>query len=147
MGLGQFMPSSYREYAVDLDGDGRRDLWSSMEDVIGSVANYLHRHGWVYGEPVTYQATVAGDANMDLVSRRDFKAKMTVDELAAGGFKSTLPVSGDTLAAVARLEEEDGDSYWLTFKNFYVITRYNRSPLYAMAVFDLSEAIRKNFEE
>lgn len=147
MGLGQFMPSSYREYAVDLDGDGRRDLWSSMEDVIGSVANYLHRHGWVYGEPVTDRATVAGGANMDLVSRRDFKAKMTVDELAAGGFKSTLPVSGDTLAAVTRLEEEDGDSYWLTFKNFYVITRYNRSPLYAMAVFDLSEAIQKNFEE
>jgi len=147
MGLGQFMPSSYREYAVDLDGDGRRDLWSSMDDVIGSVANYLHRHGWAYGEPVTYRATVAAGADMDLVSRRDFKVKKTVDELAAGGFESTQPVNGDTLAAVARLEEEEGDSYWLAFRNFYVITRYNRSPLYAMAVFDLSEAIRKGFEE
>ncbi len=147
MGLGQFMPSSYREYAVDLDGDGRRDLWSSMDDVIGSVANYLHRHGWEYGEPITYRAMVAEGADMELVSRRDFKVKMTVDELAAGGFESTEPVSGDILAAVARLEEEEGDSYWLTFKNFYVITRYNRSPLYAMAVFELSEAIRKDFGE
>jgi len=147
MGLGQFMPSSYREYAVDLDGDGRRDLWSSMDDVIGSVANYLHRHGWQYGEPVTFPARVRDNANMDLVTRRDFKVKMTVDELAAGGFETTEPISGDTLAAVARLEESEGESFWLTFKNFYVITRYNRSPLYAMAVFDLSEAIRAGFEE
>lgn len=147
MGLGQFMPSSYREYAVDLDGDGRRDLWSSMDDVIGSVANYLHRHGWLYGQAVTYRARVSENADMELVSKRDFKAKLSVDELAQGGFESSVPVSGDTLAAVARLEEEDGDSYWLTFKNFYVITRYNRSPLYAMAVFELSESIRAGFEE
>ncbi len=146
MGLGQFMPSSYREYAVDLDGDGRRDLWSSMDDVIGSVANYLHRHGWLYGEPVTYRAEILDNANMDLVSRRDFKVKMNIDELAAGGFKSTENLSGDTLAAVARLEESRGISYWLTFKNFYVITRYNRSPLYAMAVFELSEELKAGFE-
>ncbi len=62
------------------------------------------------------------------------------------GFTSAEPVSGDTLAAVARLEEEDGDHYFITFKNFYVITRYNRSPLYAMAVYELSEAIRNGFE-
>jgi membrane-bound lytic murein transglycosylase B len=146
MGLGQFMPSSYREYAVDLDGDGRRDLWSSMDDVIGSVANYLHRHGWEYDQPVTYPAMVGESADMDLVANRDFRAKLSVDELAAGGFRSSIPVPGDTLAAVASLEEEDGDSYHLTFKNFYVITRYNRSPLYAMAVFELSEAIRAGFE-
>jgi membrane-bound lytic murein transglycosylase B len=147
MGLGQFMPSSYLEYAVDLDGDGRRDLWSSMEDVIGSVANYLHRHGWQYGEPVTYRARVLEGANMDLVTRRDFKVKMTVAELAAGGFEPTQAVADDTLAAVGRLEESEGESFWITFKNFYVITRYNRSPLYAMAVFDLSEAVKAGFEE
>ncbi len=146
MGLGQFMPSSYREYAVDLDGDGRRDLWNSMDDVIGSVANYLHRHGWQYGEPVTFLAGVRANANMGLVSNRDFKVKMTIDELAAGGFESTRALSGNTLAAVASLEELDGISYWLTFKNFYVITRYNRSPLYAMAVFELSEALRAGFD-
>jgi membrane-bound lytic murein transglycosylase B len=147
MGLGQFMPSSYLEYAVDLDGDGRRDLWSSMEDVIGSVANYLHRHGWQYGEPVTYRARVLEGANMDLVTRRDFKVKMTVAELVAGGFEPTQAVADDTLAAVGRLEESEGESFWITFKNFYVITRYNRSPLYAMAVFDLSEAVKAGFEE
>jgi membrane-bound lytic murein transglycosylase B len=147
MGLGQFMPSSYREYAVDLDGDGRRDLWSSMADIIGSVANYLHRHGWEPGQPVTYPAIVSDDADMTLVTKRDFKPKKSVTEIAGGGFKSAEPVSGETLAAVAGLEEEDGYHYWLTFKNFYVITRYNRSPLYAMAVFELSEAILAGFED
>ena len=147
MGLGQFMPSSYREYAVDLDGDGRRDLWSSMADIIGSVANYLHRHGWEPGQPVTYPAIVSENADMNLVTKRDFKPKKSVTEIAGGGFKLAEPVSGDALAAVAGLEEEDGYHYWLTFKNFYVITRYNRSPLYAMAVFELSEAILAGFED
>ena len=147
MGLGQFIPSSYRAYAVDLDGDGRRDLWSSMDDVIGSVANYLHRHGWQYGKPITYPAMVSESADMSLVTKRDFKVKMTVADLAAAGFESSTPVSADTLAAVGKLEEKDGDAFNMTFKNFYVITRYNRSPLYAMAVFELSEAIRAGFEE
>ena len=147
MGLGQFMPSSYREYAVDLDGDGRRDLWSSLPDVIGSVANYLHRHGWEPDQPVTYPAVMASGANMDLVMKRDFKPKISSAEIAEAGFSSSVPVSGETLAAVARLEEEDGDRYFITFKNFYVITRYNRSALYAMAVYELSEAIRSGFEE
>jgi membrane-bound lytic murein transglycosylase B len=141
MGLGQFMPSSYREYAVDLDGDGRRDLWSSMADVIGSVANYLHRHGWQPGQPVTSRAKVAEDADMELVSRRNLKPEKTVAELAASGFTPVDEVSPDMPAAVTRLKEEAGDSYWMTYKNFYVITRYNRSPLYAMAVYDLSQAV------
>ena len=145
--LGQFIPSIYRAYAVDLDGDGRRDLWSSMDDVIGSVANYLHRHGWQYGKPITYPAMVSESADMSLVTKRDFKVKMTVADLAAAGFESSTPVSADTLAAVGKLEEKDGDAFHMTFKNFYVITRYNRSPLYAMAVFELSEAIRAGFEE
>jgi membrane-bound lytic murein transglycosylase B len=152
MGLGQFMPSSYREYAVDLDGDGRRDLWSSMSDVIGSVANYLHRHGWQAGQPVTYPAVVAADADLSLVARNDFKPKQPVEALGAAGFALRLPTAGrepigDRLAAVARLEEQEGASYWITFDNFYVITRYNRSPLYAMAVFELSEAIRDGFAQ
>ena len=147
MGLGQFMPSSYREYAVDLDGDGRRDLWSSMSDVIGSVANYLHRHGWEFEQPITFAAEVAADADMELVTRRDFKVKKTVAELAEAGFTSVTPVDSATPAAVTRLKEKEGDAYFITFKNFYVITRYNRSPLYAMAVFELSEAILEGFNE
>lgn len=147
MGLGQFIPSSYREYAVDLDGDGRRDLWSSMPDIIGSVANYLHRHGWEMGQPITYPAAVAPGADMEWAAKRNFKPKLTVAELAEKGFTPSEPVSGETLAAIARLEEKDGEHYFITFKNFYVITRYNRSPLYAMAVYELSEAIRKGFVE
>lgn len=147
MGLGQFMPSSYLEYAVDLDGDDRRDLWSSMPDVIGSVANYLHRHGWELSQPVTFPAIVAADADMKFAAERNYKPKKTVAELAGLGFSSSEPVAGDTPAALATLEEEDGDHYFITFKNFYVITRYNRSPLYAMAVYELSEAIRSGFEQ
>ena len=147
MGLGQFIPSSYREYAVDLDGDGRRDLWSSMPDVIGSVANYLHRHNWQPGGPVALPVQPAPDADFDLVARRNFKPEKTVAELAAGGFPADASVDGSEPATILRLEEEDGDSYWTTFQNFYVITRYNRSPLYAMAVFQLSEAILAAFEE
>jgi membrane-bound lytic murein transglycosylase B len=152
MGVGQFMPSSYREYAVDLDGDGRRDLWSSMPDVIGSVANYLHRHGWEPGQPVAWAANVDDGADMGLVAQRDFKPQKSMAELAASGFTPAAHaadgrVDGDTPATVTSLEESDGDRYWLTFKNFYVITRYNRSPLYAMAVHELSEAILAGYEE
>ncbi|MEJ2384551.1 MAG: lytic murein transglycosylase B [Xanthomonadales bacterium] len=147
MGLGQFMPSSYREYAVDLDGDGRRDLWGSLADVIGSVANYLHRHGWAYGQPVTSRARVADGADMERVSRRNLKPEATVAELGAAGFTPTDDVPEDLPAAVTRLREEDGDSYWLTYQNFYVITRYNRSPLYAMAVHDLAQAIAAEYAE
>lgn len=152
MGLGQFMPSSYREYAVDLDKDGRRDLWSSMPDIIGSVANYLHRHGWEAGQPVAWPASVAQGADMALVAQRDYKARTELAALAAGGFSAADPsaagvVPDTTLATVARLEEADGEKYWLTFGNFYVITRYNRSPLYAMAVYELSEAIRAGYGE
>ncbi len=146
MGIGQFMPSSYREYAVDLDGDGRRDLWSSMPDVIGSVANYLRRHGWAAGQVIAAHATVADGADMALVSQRDYKPKRTLADLAAGGFTAAGATAPETLATVTALEEEHGQAYWLTFDNFYVITRYNRSPLYAMAVYELSEAIRAGFE-
>jgi membrane-bound lytic murein transglycosylase B len=145
MGLGQFMPSSYREYAVDMDGDGRRDLWSSMPDIIGSVANYLHRHGWELGQPVTYPAVMSSDADKSLVTKRDFKVKTPVSVLAEAGIEPSQAVPAETLAVVGTLEEEDGDHYFVTFKNFYVITRYNRSPLYAMAVYELSEAIRGGF--
>jgi len=145
MGLGQFMPSSYRAYAVDLDGDGRRDLWSSLDDVIGSVANYLHVHGWVYEDPVVMKATVAANADMGLVANKDYKAIHRVEDLAKGGF-SAAGADPAALATVTGLEEKTGRDYWLTFKNFYVITRYNRSPLYAMAVYELSEEIRKGMQ-
>jgi membrane-bound lytic murein transglycosylase B len=103
---------------------------------------------------VTYPAVVAADADLELVARSDFKPKLTLAELGAAGFAVQLPAGGgevavaeDTLAAVARLEEQDGYRYWITFDNFYVITRYNRSPLYAMAVHELSEAILAGYAQ
>ena len=147
MGLGQFMPSSYREYAVDLDGDGRRDLWSSMADVVGSVANYLHRHGWQAGQPVTSRAVVAEGADTAQATKSSYKPEKTAGELAAAGFTPAKEVPADTPAAAIRLEEESGESFWLVYKNFYVITRYNRSSLYAMAVHDLSQAILEEFNK
>ena len=143
MGMGQFMPSSYREYAVDFDGDGRRDLWRSTPDVVGSVANYLHRHGWQPGQPVTRRAIASESAAFDEISSRGFKPSLTVAEWQEKGFQSSQELSPDLPAAVLKLKEEDRNTYWLTFKNFYVITRYNRSPRYAMAVYDLSQEIKK----
>jgi len=140
MGLGQFMPSSYRAYAVDLDGDGRRDLWGSLDDIIGSVANYLHVHDWDYAEPVVMKATKSANADMSLVAEKDYKVKHSVADLAKGGF-SVSGADPEAMATVTGLEEKSGEDYWLTFKNFYVITRYNRSPLYAMAVYELSEEL------
>ena len=147
MGMGQFMPSSYREYAVDFDGDGKRDLWRSTPDVVGSVANYLHRHGWEPGQPVTRRAIASQGAAFDEISSRGYKPSLTVAEWQEKGFQSSNELSPDLPAAVLKLKEENRNTYWLTFKNFYVITRYNRSPRYAMAVYELSQEIKKGMGE
>jgi len=146
MGLGQFIPSSYREYAVDLDGDGSRDLWRSTEDAVGSVANYLSKHGWEYGGPVTRQAFAAPDADRKLLDSKDYRPRLTVLELHHKGFRSAPDLDPERKAALVALEEKKGESYWLTFQNFFVITRYNRSPLYAMAVCQLGEELRRRVE-
>ncbi|MCP4047607.1 MAG: lytic murein transglycosylase B [Gammaproteobacteria bacterium] len=147
MGMGQFMPSSYREYAVDFDSDGKRDLWRSTADVVGSVANYLHRHGWQPGKPVTRRARASSDAAFDKISTRGLKPTLTVAEWQEKGFTSSSELSPAIPAAVLKLVEKDRNSYWLTFKNFYVITRYNRSPRYAMAVHQLSQEIKKGMDK
>jgi len=143
MGMGQFMPSSYREYAVDFDKDGSRDLWRSTADVVGSVANYLHRHGWQAGQAVTTRARASSDAAFGDISKRNFKPSLTVSQWQEKGFRASDDLSPQLPAAVIKLVEEDRNTYWLTFKNFYVITRYNRSPRYAMAVYELSQEIKK----
>ncbi len=147
MGLGQFIPSSYRAYAVDMDDDGRRDLWSSLPDILGSVANYLHSHGWEYGQPVVVDARATPGADPELAKKRNYKPEKTVAQLAEAGYVTDAEISAATPASVISLEEEDGDRLWLGFRNFYVITRYNRSPLYAMAVYELSQAILAEMEE
>ncbi len=147
MGMGQFMPSSYREYAVDFDADGSRDLWRSTADVVGSVANYLHRHGWQPGQVVTRRARASNTAAMDEISGYNFTPTLSVAQWQEKGFSSSSELSPELPAAVLKLVEKDRNTYWLTFKNFYVITRYNRSPRYAMAVYELSQEIKKGMDK
>lgn len=143
MGMGQFMPSSYRAYAVDFDGDGRRDLWQSTPDVVASVANYLHVHGWEPGGPIVRDVTVGEEADFSLLERRNYKPDRTVLEYHELGYRSAADLEPERMAALVKLEEKDRNAYWMTFNNFYVITRYNRSPMYAMVVQQLAEALRE----
>jgi membrane-bound lytic murein transglycosylase B len=138
LGLPQFMPSSYRAYAVDFDADGRRDLLGSPADAIGSVANYLARHGWQRGEPISVQATAPTDATL---AEGDLKPTLTLTELGQRGVGVPPGVAPALKAKLIRLQAEQGDEYHLGFQNFYAITRYNHSPLYAMAVTQLAAAI------
>jgi membrane-bound lytic murein transglycosylase B len=138
MGWGQFIPSSYRSYAVDGDGDGRRDLVNSPRDAMASVANYFNKHGWMAGQPVVVRAQAQPGATPFVPD--NFEPKYTLDDLAARGFRPVEPVPA-LPATLVTLEGAEGTEYWIAFKNFHVITRYNRSPLYAMAVHQLAQAI------
>ncbi len=144
MGYGQFIPSSYRAYAVDFDKDGYRDIWDNIPDAVGSVANYLKRHKWRRGEPIVHQIKASGAAFVAKVSKK-LRANRTVGELKALGVQSDLP--DDRRVGLIELMEEDGPDYRLADHNFYVITKYNRSFLYAMAVYDLSEAILARYQQ
>ncbi len=140
MGLPQFMPSSFRAYAVDFDGDGHINIWSDPEDAIGSVASYFKRHGWVTGEPVVSTAQVNGEqADEGLTQGLD--PVKTVGQLRALGWASHEALRDDLAVTAFRLEGEAGPEYWLGLPNFYVITRYNRSAMYAMAVHQLSDLL------
>jgi membrane-bound lytic murein transglycosylase B len=141
MGYGQFIPSSYRNYAVDFDGDGKRDLWNNKADIIGSVANYFHEHGWTPGTPVAIRAEVQGN-DYQTVLDLGYKPNTVLDAMRHDGITPVTPQPDELLAALLGLDQKDGPEYWLGFNNFYVITRYNHSPLYAMAVYQLSEEIR-----
>ncbi|MEJ2534036.1 MAG: lytic murein transglycosylase B [Gammaproteobacteria bacterium] len=146
MGMGQFIPSSYRAYAVDFDGDGKRDLWRSTEDAVASVANYLKVHGWEAGGPVVRPMEVGDGADLELLEKRSYKPETTVLELHRQGVRGPADLDPDRLAALVQLDGEDGPLRWLSFQNFYVITRYNRSPLYAMAVYQLSEELMRGMD-
>ncbi|WP_369984764.1 lytic murein transglycosylase B [Thalassolituus sp.] len=141
MGYGQFIPTSYLHYAVDGDGDGKRDLWGNPVDAIHSVANYFSEHGWKTDEPVTHRVTVSGDQYEPLVNVSR-KPKHVVSDLTAAGVTLHTPIDADKPANLMRLEGKQGDEFWLGEYNFYVITQYNHSKLYAMAVYQLSEALK-----
>ena len=139
MGMPQFISSSYRRYAVDFDGDGKRDLWNSIADVIGSVANYFKVHGWRRGGDVVQQARV-GSRPSD-ATRNALKPHTSIGEFRKQGVLTEKPYADDVMATLITLEGARGTEYWLGLENFYVITRYNHSALYAMAVYDLSQAL------
>jgi len=144
MGIPQFMPSSYRSYAVDFNRDGQRDLWGSAADAIGSVANYLRAYGWEAGQPVVVRARVQNEAEQDLSTyvSTSLKPEWNVEELQSLGLVPADRLSPTAQAALLAVEGEGGREYWLGFDNFYAITRYNRSLHYALAVYQLSREIR-----
>jgi membrane-bound lytic murein transglycosylase B len=146
MGYPQFMPSSFRHYAADFDGDGRIDLWKDPLDAIGSIANYFKHHGWAQGQFVVSQATVTGERYQEGLQRK-LKPEHTVLELTALGWQPNLALRPGQPARGIKLDGEQGTEYWVTLQNFYVITRYNHSTLYAMAVYELSEALRQGYQQ
>jgi membrane-bound lytic murein transglycosylase B len=139
MGYGQFMPSSFRNYAVDFSGDGHRDLWNPV-DAIGSVANYFKGHGWRSGEPVAVRASGSGASVGAL--KTGFDARYPVSTLTAAGLTPTASLGGASQASLLRLDVGSGYEYWMGLHNFYVITRYNHSTYYAMAVWQLGKAVK-----
>lgn len=147
MGLPQFISSSYRRYAVDFDGDNRRDLINSVPDAIGSAAHYLAEHGWQRDAGVATPARVDRmEITSDLLMKRTGSPPhVPFSVLKDRGLVTQVDIPGDEKAALIGLEIETGPDYWLGQKNFYVITRYNHSNLYAMAVYQLAEAIRLRY--
>lgn len=142
MGWPQFMPSSFRRYAADFDGDGKRDIWGSPADVVASVANYFAKSGWKSQRPIATRLSsqAANLANTEL------HPKFTLAELKRCGLPVT-PYPDHFTANVFKLDGENSPEIWLGFHNFYVITRYNPSLLYAMAVYQLAERIKSQLEE
>ncbi len=140
MGAPQFMPSSYRAYAVDSNEDGRRDIWNNWTDVIGSVANYFVEHGWRPGEEVVSRATLAAGWTGE-TPRNSLKTEETIGSLSASGVMFATDLGGDERGSLLKYDGADGDEYWVGFHNFFVITRYNRSVMYALAVHQLGQEI------
>jgi membrane-bound lytic murein transglycosylase B len=140
MGRPQFMPSSYRAYAVDSSADGKRDIWTNWADVIGSVANYFVRHGWRSNNQVVAQARLSHQWRGD-PPENTLKPQETVTSLSHQGVLFATDLAGDQQSQLLTLIGDDGEEYWVGFHNFFVITRYNRSVMYALAVHQLGQEI------
>ncbi len=142
MGIPQFMPSSYRAYAADYENDQKRDIWSNPADAIASVANYFVNHHWVKGEGVIFPVTAKGNAYKKVLTK-GLNPDQTWDKVQSMQVNSKLKIRPNELVKLLSYEQKQSNDLWVGLKNFYVITRYNHSPLYAMAVYQLSHAIYK----
>ncbi|NOZ11903.1 MAG: lytic murein transglycosylase B [Gammaproteobacteria bacterium] len=145
MGVPQFISSSYRRYAVDFDGDNRRDLLANKADIIGSVANYFYQHGWKQGDRIISPVSIG--RSMLSVKEHDMVPSYTVAQLKKQGVVLTEKLSDNRKVSLIKLQMESGVAYNLGFYNFYVITRYNHNIRYAMAVYELSQLVRKRYYE
>jgi membrane-bound lytic murein transglycosylase B len=142
LGVPQFMPSAYRRYAVGTPADKRRDLWSDWDQILASVANYLREAGWTPGAPVLAETRLDPDPNFQ-IEPHNLELNETAESLSARGVHVDAAVPHDTPVVLLSAEQRDGPAYRVGFHNFYVITRYNNSARYAMAVYDLAQAIRQ----
>ena len=145
MGIPQFMPSSYRAYAVDFDEDGLIDIWENPADAIGSVGNYLQVHGWREDGGIAHPARVP-DGDVSALLTKGLELKLRMEQVSAAGVTVDEDVAVAEKVKLLQLENTDGFEYWLARHNFYVLTRYNRSALYALAVYQLAQAIRAEYE-
>jgi membrane-bound lytic murein transglycosylase B len=146
MGMPQFISSSYRNYAIDFDQDGQTNLFDSIPDIAGSVANYFVKHGWQQDGRVARPLQVT-DGNLADSLEPGVKPNYTWAELKQNGLGSQFTISEETPVALVRLEQKDHAEYWVGFQNFYVITRYNHSELYAMAVYQLAKLISHEYKK
>lgn len=142
MGRPQFMPSSFRAYAIDSTGDGKRDIWNDWTDVAGSIANYFNAHGWRTGQPIIAQASLGGQWQGSLPQPANtLTPQDTVNTLSEKGVMFATDLPGESKTQLLTYEGEDGLEHWVGFHNFFVITRYNRSVMYALAVHQLGQEI------
>ena len=145
MGIPQFMPSSYRAYAVDYTKDGQSNIWQEEEDAIASVANYLKENGWKAGKPIASKAKVTGGKFEGVISSST-KPKSTIKQLEDAGWDPIAILPSAAKAAALTFEGDKGTEYWVGLNNFYVITTYNRSKLYALAVLQLAREVKSSYK-
>ena len=144
MGLGQFMPSSYRNYALNYDADPFADIWTTPADAVWRVANYLQGYGWVAGKEIAGRAKVETDFDSSYVSSA-LEPDQEISGLHGVGVTALFPVEEGEPLTLMELQGQVGTEYWIGTENFYVITRYNHSRLYAMAVYQLASEINRQY--
>lgn len=148
MGMGQFIPSSFQSYAIDFNGDGEKNIWTNKSDAIGSVANYFKRHGWKQDQAVAEQLKLGKENTITSKDncKRSCKPKLNVANFKQKGILGKTSVADKTPAILLILKQKSGKEYWLGYNNFYVISRYNHSTLYSMAVYQLSQEIKQAYQ-